>query len=73
MKKKALFVVMFLALATVLPACGGKRDLKTESVTGTVTLDGAPLAQCSVFFIPQGKGNQTVAITNDIGEYDLKL
>lgn len=72
MNKKMMLVVAALSFMLVLPACGGKKAMKTESVTGKVTLDGAPLAQATVYFSPVADGASAVGITNDAGEYKLQ-
>lgn len=72
MNNKLTLLVAILALAMVLPACGGKKVQKTEGVTGKVTLDGAPLAKCTVYFVPEGEGTQAVGTTDDAGVYTLQ-
>lgn len=73
MNKLLTLMVAALSCALLLPGCGGKKTLKTEGVTGTVTLDGTPLAQCFVYFVPDGTdGNQAVGVTNDAGQYALQ-
>ncbi|MBR0226449.1 MAG: hypothetical protein IJL92_10365 [Thermoguttaceae bacterium] len=71
MNKKFMLLIAVLAILVVVPACG-KKVMKTEAVSGKVTLDGAPLAQCYVYFVPDGEGDSGVAITNDAGEYKLQ-
>ena len=61
-------MIAALAVAMLLPACG-KNVKKTEGVSGKVTLDGQPLANCNVFFSPEGQGDQAVGRTNEAGEY----
>ena len=51
MIKKFSVVLLLVALVAFIPACGGKK-IKTEGVTGKVTLDGQPLANATVFFTP---------------------
>ena len=71
MNKKLLALCVALAVAVLFPACG-KNVLKTEPVTGTITLDGAPLANCVVYFTPNGEGSQGVGRTDDKGVYTLQ-
>ena len=71
MNKKLLALCVALAVAVLFPACG-KNVLKTEPVTGTITLDGAPLANCVVYFTPSGEGSQGVGRTDDKGVYTLQ-
>lgn len=42
-------------------------------VTGTVTLDGEPLARAGVMFLPRGttRGNACIGITDENGKYSL--
>lgn len=52
--------------------CGGN----TADVSGTVTLDGEPLADASIIFTPQsdeegGGGRPAVAVTDSQGRYEL--
>lgn len=56
--------------------CGGGRsaDLpKLVPVSGTVTLDGKPVAGASVNFVPAGKtrGGMCYGMTDDNGRYEL--
>lgn len=71
MNKKLLALCVALAVAVLFPACG-KSVLKTEPVTGTITLDGAPLANCIVYFTPTGEGAQGVGRTDAQGVYKLQ-
>jgi hypothetical protein len=55
--------------------CG---DSKNAPVSGTVKLDGKPLANASVTFQPLGEGNLnpgpgSYGVTNDKGEYTLAI
>jgi hypothetical protein len=63
-----------VALASVL-GCG---DSKVASVSGTVKLDGEPLANAVVIFQPLGDGKinpgvGSIGRTNEKGEYRLRL
>lgn len=74
MKKVALLSIFVLCLTSVLVGCG-KSYVKTEGVTGKVTLDGAPLADCNVYFIALDKSSgalDSVGKTNETGEYKLQ-
>ncbi len=49
--------------------------IKTEGVTGVVTLDGEPLANATVYFTPvegSAGASQSVGKTNEKGEYKLQ-
>jgi hypothetical protein len=65
----------FFALGVVLVlGCGGS---KLAPVSGTVTLDGKPLAKASVTFQPNdpkqmNPGPGSTALTNENGEYTLQ-
>lgn len=51
------WVVVLLSTALGLHAgCGGSNPLGRKAVSGTVTLDGAPLASGSIEFTPLGGG-----------------
>jgi hypothetical protein len=50
--------------------CGGGR--KPVAVSGTITLDGKPLAGATVTFSPvEGHGRSAGGLTDDSGEFDL--
>ena len=72
MNKRFLAVMALVAIIAILPSCG-KKVLKTDEVTGTVTLDGSPLKGCSVFFTPaDGNGAPAVGTTDASGVYKLQ-
>ena len=74
MKKYTAFAVLFVCALTPLVGCG-KKYAKTEGVTGKVTLDGAPLANCSLTFIAVDKNSgalDSFGKTNENGEYKLQ-
>lgn len=61
-----------LVAAVALAAGCGRRDVPPLGlVTGTVTLDGAPLADTLVLFTPEGPGRTSQAITDATGRYRL--
>jgi len=54
--------------------CGSDGGLRVEFVEGTVTLDGEPVAEASVTFVPtmDGQGTETaMGMTNERGVYRL--
>lgn len=53
----------------VFCGCGGGQE---SSVTGTVTLDGQPLAGANVSFIPADRGPLAYASTDANGNYEVK-
>jgi len=64
---------LLLSLAVVL-GCGGEPDkIKVIPVTGTVTLDGKPLEEATVTFLPQtAQGVAAAATTDKNGHYVLQ-
>ena len=60
------FTCLLLALA--LAGCGGAG---TTPVEGVVVLDGKPLANASVQFVPQGTGRDATGQTNQNGEFAM--
>ena len=69
----ALFVLLSLLIVVPMSGCSNGR-LKTEPVTGVITLDGEPLADATVGFGPKisGQGAVGFARTNEKGEYRLQ-
>jgi len=69
---------MRLLTLAVLSLCflgcsGGPDDApETIPVTGTVTLDGAPLSDARVTFIPDGSGQAASGPTDAEGKFTLK-
>lgn len=56
--------------------CGGssvKPKYVLHPVTGTVTLDGAPLKRAEVTFIPLGGGVESTGMTDEKGVYQLAV
>ena len=51
----------------LLLGCGSNN----EGVTGTITLDGQPLADAEVVFTPEEGGRPASAMTDSAGKYDL--
>jgi hypothetical protein len=66
---------LFLLGMVSIVGCG---DSKVASVSGTVKLDGEPLANAVVIFQPLGDGKMnpgvgSTGLTNDKGEFRLRL
>jgi hypothetical protein len=61
-----------IVLLTVTSGCGGVDQPKLNPVRGKVTLDGQPLANAIVSFIPD-KGPPSGAITNSEGKYEMRF
>lgn len=64
--------LMLLAIAgIVLAGCSQSSRPPTYRVTGTVTLQGKPLADAVITFVPIGEGEAASAITDANGHYAL--
>jgi hypothetical protein len=61
---------VLLLLLAAMPACGpsGPRPVP---VSGTVTVDGQPMAGASVMFMPQSEGRPGVGVTDEAGKFRL--
>jgi hypothetical protein len=57
--------------ATVLAGCGQGTRPALGTVHGKVTLDGRPLAGAGVVFMPEGKGRDSMGVTDAQGNYTL--
>ena len=68
-----LLTFLFLLMVMNMSGCSDGR-LKTEHVSGIITLDGVPLADATVGFGPKvaGQGAVGFARTNEKGEYILQ-
>ena len=66
----------FVALVSLLAlaGCGDPNAPPLHPVSGTVTLDGKPLAGAGVMFLPRDdtRGNACVGLTDASGKYTLK-
>ncbi|HID21363.1 MAG TPA: hypothetical protein EYP14_03065 [Planctomycetaceae bacterium] len=61
-----------LAALVVVSGCGGGSDLPDLGrVSGTVTMDGKPLAGVVVTFEPVDGGRASIGKTDDNGQYEL--
>ena len=70
MRFSALIYSAVFVAATICTGCGGDGTVK---VSGTVTLDGAPLANVQVNFdSPTGKVRPASGMTNGEGKFKLK-
>jgi len=74
MKLKTLCRCVLLLMAiSILSGCGGETYApELGSVTGKVTMEGKPLADATVTFIP-ADGPPSAAITDASGTYRLKF
>lgn len=57
------------ALSTMFGGCGGSNNEAT--VQGVVTLDGAPVPEGSISFVPSTGGAQAYAMSDDSGNYEV--
>lgn len=69
-KLTACIVLLISGFLTVTGGCG-QRGPKLASVTGKVTMDGQPLAQVIVTFVPSEGGVSSSGITDQGGVYTL--
>ena len=60
-----------LLAALALSGCG-RANMDVAPVSGTVTLDGAPLKSASVTFQPKDGGRPSYGVTNEQGRYVLE-
>lgn len=60
-----------VVLGSLLAGCGGPEHPDVADVSGTVTLDGKPLAQASIMFQPTAAGRPSLGTTDENGNYTL--
>ena len=65
------FVFLLLLFVPVLSGCGDNRA--PAKVTGTVTLDGSPVASAIVTFAPDNDGRLSYGFTDAQGRYKLRF
>lgn len=58
-------------VALTMLGCGRSQQPSLGRVSGTVTLDGAALADATVLFTPAGAGRTSQGITDAWGQYEL--
>lgn len=66
--------VMLVAAVFVLAlnfGCGGRELPELAPVEGTVTLDGKPVPNVMVQFLPENGGRPSTGTTDDQGHYEL--
>ena len=66
-----LCLVLLFSAVLVFSGCGDKRA--PAKVTGTVTLDGKPVANASVTFAPGDGGRRSYGYTDNQGRYELRF
>lgn len=68
-------ILMTSAIAAMMLGCGGGgSDFDLNTVSGTVTMDGQPLANARVIFTPKDPtkgGRIAYGMTDESGEYEL--
>lgn len=69
-KPLAAWMLSIVALMIVLGCGGGRSKVKTVKVSGTITLDGAPLTGAEVNFL--GEEYAGIATTDSNGHYELE-
>jgi hypothetical protein len=69
-RMRLLSLVILASSLLLLPGCGG-RGPKTARSSGTVTMNGKPLPNVGVTFLPTKKGPVAVGNTNENGEFTL--
>lgn len=62
-------LAIFSLLVIAFVGCGSSSG--TVPVKGRVTLDGEPLANASISFIPQGEGRQATGTSDANGEFTM--
>ncbi len=66
------YTVLALFSFFLLIGCGGESGPVRYHVTGTVTLDGEPLGQGTIFFVPQGDGMAGGSTEISNGAYEFR-
>jgi hypothetical protein len=61
-----------LVLAIGIAGCSSSDAPKTAPARGTITINGKPLANVGVTFLPEGTGPIASANTNEQGEFNLR-
>lgn len=69
--RRLLYSAAFCSLACLAFAGCGEGGPELGRVTGTVTMDGDPLPNALVTFVPQEGGRASTGVTNENGEYEL--
>jgi hypothetical protein len=66
-----LALSVLVTVGIVLTGCSNSSRPPTYRVTGTVTLQGKPVAGAAITFVPTGEGEAASAITDSDGRYAL--
>ena len=65
------YLAVWAVASVVATGCGGNSGPPVGTVTGTITMNGQPVPQANVTFIPEGKGSPSYGGTDDRGVYRL--
>ncbi|MDO5310163.1 MAG: carboxypeptidase-like regulatory domain-containing protein [Planctomycetia bacterium] len=68
--KSAVLLALVVAMTTLFVGCKGG-SIKTEMVTGKITLDGEPVADAKIVFSPVGSGESASGVSDAEGVYTL--
>ncbi len=71
MNRMFLITSLVVMCCLVVLGCSGGAGLETAPVTGTVTMDGAPMANVAVTFVPVAGGAAASGQTDTSGVYTL--
>ncbi len=67
---RGISILLCTGILVALTGCG-KRGPKLVDVSGTVTLDGQPLSNVIVTFVPIGGGLSSSGVTDEAGHFRL--
>ena len=68
---RAILLLLFVLCISVF-GCSSSSGPKTAPVRGTVTMNGKPMPNIGVTFLPEGKGPSASGNTNENGEFSLR-
>ena len=71
MKYYACLLALVFVIGPAFGGCSGTRRPPTYPVTGTVIMQGKPVAGAAITFVPTGEGEAASAITDSAGKYAL--
>lgn len=66
-----VFNALIVGIVIALTGCGTSGRPPLGIVTGTVTLDGQPLPNAAMIFVPDGPGRTSLGLTDSNGRYAL--
>ena len=69
----SISLCLFLLVSLMgFPGCKKNTTIKTDVVTGVVTMNGSPLVGAMVSFLPVDSGNSAIGTTDATGKYTLQ-